>query len=70
MRAAIYLRVSTDGQTTENQEPASFGRLRSASGTRSSRSIAMPASRARRAGISVLASMPCTRTRPGAGSTW
>ena len=69
MRAAIYLRVSTDEQTTDNQERE----LRAAAERIGHEIVAvtvMQAFRARRAGISVPASTPCTRTRPGAGSTW
>ena len=60
-RAAIYLRVSTDEQTTENQERA-LREVAARSGTRSSRCTGMMASRGPRAATSAPASTPCTRT--------
>ena len=57
MRAAIYLRVSTDEQTTENQERE----LRATAERAGHEVVAVY----RDAGIS----MPCTKTRPAAGST-
>jgi DNA invertase Pin-like site-specific DNA recombinase len=66
MRAAIYLRVSTDEQATENQERE----LRAAAERIGHEIVAVyrdAGISGRRAGISALASMPCTRTRPGAG---
>jgi DNA invertase Pin-like site-specific DNA recombinase len=68
MRAAIYLRVSTDEQTTDNRE-----RELRATAERAEHEIVaiyrMRASRAPKVAISAQASMPCTRTRLGAGST-
>ena len=68
MRAAIYLRVSTDEQTTDNQERE----LRATAERAGHEVVAVY----RDAGISgakgrdsVLASMPCTKTRPAAAST-
>jgi DNA invertase Pin-like site-specific DNA recombinase len=68
MRAAIYLRVSTDEQTTDNQERE----LRATAERAGHEVVAVY----RDAGISgqrdvtsVLASMPCTKTRRVAGST-
>jgi DNA invertase Pin-like site-specific DNA recombinase len=69
MRAAIYLRVSTDEQTTDNQERE----LRAAAERIGHEIVAVyrdAAFRAQRAGISVPASMPCTRTPRAGGSTW
>jgi DNA invertase Pin-like site-specific DNA recombinase len=63
MRAAIYLRVSTDEQTTDNQE-RELQAAAERSATRSSRSTEMRASRGRRARISALSLTRCTRTRP------
>ena len=70
-RAAIYLRVSTDAQTTENQERRCV-RLRRARVTRSWRCTGMMASRGPRAATSAPASTPCTRTPRAASliSSW
>ncbi len=69
MRAAIYLRVSTDEQTTDNQERE----LRATAERAGHEVVAMY----RDAGISGAkgrdkrpGSMPCIRTRRVAGSTW
>jgi DNA invertase Pin-like site-specific DNA recombinase len=69
MRAAIYLRVSTDGQTTANQERE----LRAAAERIGHEIVAvcrMRTSRARKAGISGPASITCTRTPPVADLMW
>ena len=66
-RAAIYLRVSTDEQTTENQERA----LREVAARSGHEIVAVyrdDGIRGRRAATSVPASTPCTRTPRAASS--
>ena len=68
MRAAVYLRVSTGEQTTDNQERELRATAERAGheviAVYRDAGISVP-----RGGISVQASMPCTRTPLGAGLT-
>ena len=68
-RAAIYVRVSTDKQTVENQIP-SCGRSPSVAAGRSSGSITTPGSAAPRVATSGLGSTRCSKTPAGAALTW
>ena len=67
-RAAIYVRVSTDKQTVENQLRGLYQNANGGAG-RSSKCIRMPASAARRAVKTVQGSIACSRMRSGADLT-
>ena len=68
-KAAIYVRVSTDKQTVENQL-RELRQMQSAAAGKSCANITMPAFPARKAGKRGLALMKCSRTLNCGGLTW